>query len=349
MTKGVKEGKGKYEKNINSLLDGIHCAWFIAQRMAESKAMENDAELAVAYNKGKKCFERLKKYNFQQLQITMEEQKPEILEEIIDLTSVIPVQFLEKTKNIETDIRLIQPCLISEIYLDGKYVRDGSILSSGEFIFSTRSRKGNDECFIYNKYGELTKTISTLSRPFGIIENMGEIILTCSDSKYMKVFNSYNLNCNKTTRLTARPYGIALSQYLYVACGDKIIKINKDGRLFATFHIGPSVKHITSTSSNIVYSNRKTNEVVAMDRVGITKWRYSSPDLRSPCGLSVDGEDNIYVAGKESDNVHVLTKDGQFVRVFEDITRPDFMKVDKERKLCFVDSMRKYVKVYEML
>lgn len=89
--------------------------------------------------------------------------------------------------------------------------------------------------------------------------------------------------------------------------------------------------------------------MVAMDSEGTTVWRYSSPGLLSPCGFGVDGEDNIYVAGKESDNVHVLTKDGQFVRVFEDITRPDFMKVDKERKLCFVGSMRKYLRVYEML
>lgn len=55
------------------------------------------------------------------------------------------------------------------------------------------------------------------------------------------------------------------------------------------------------------------------------------------------------MAGKESDNIHVLTKDGRCVRVFETIARPDFMKVDNERKLCFVGSMRRYVKVYKML
>lgn len=66
----------------------------------------------------------------------------------------------------------------------------------------------------------------------------------------------------------------------------------------------------------------------------------------------MDGENNICVAGKESNIIHVLTKDGQFIRVFEDITRPDVIKVikvDKERKLCFVGCMRKYVRVYEML
>lgn len=85
-----------------------------------------------------------------------------------------------------------------------------------------------------------------------------------------------------------------------------------------------------------------------MDMDCNTVWRYISPGHLSPFGLSVDGEDNIYVAGKERDNIHVLTKDGHFVRVFEAISRRDFMKVDKERKLCFVCSMRKYVRVYEM-
>lgn len=81
----------------------------------------------------------------------------------------------------------------------------------------------------------------------------------------------------------------------------------------------------------------------------IIVWRYSSFGFFFLCGLSVDGDDNIFVVGKESDNIYVLIKDGWCVYVFENIIRLDFMKVDKERKLCFVGSMRKYVRVYEML
>lgn len=52
--------------------------------------------------------------------------------------------------------------------------------------------------------------------------------------------------------------------HLYVACSDKIIIINDRGSRYATFHTGPLVKQITSTSNHIIYSNRRTNEVVAI-------------------------------------------------------------------------------------
>lgn len=357
MSKGVKKSKESYEKNINSLLDGIHCARFIKNKLEKSTVSKSAVELAVVYYSGKKCFDRLKEYDFQQLQTIMEEKKPEILKDIMDLTGVTDVKFLEKTNSVNTDMKKLQLCLITELSMKQKIIRDGTILSSGEFILSTRDiyryGKDNDECFILNNCGEITKRIKSISKPFGITENENDTIVACSGSKCLHFFENKSLNLKKSVKLPNEPYCIAyLSPYMYMAYGDKISKINKSGVRCATINIHniqPSVKHITSTHSHIVYSNRRTNEVVAMDSQGTTVWRYSSPGLLSPCGLGVDGEDNIYVAGKESDNVHVLTKDGQFVRVFEDITRPDFMKVDKERKLCFVGSMRKYLRVYEML
>lgn len=82
---------------------------------------------------------------------------------------------------------------------------------------------------------------------------------------------------------------------------------------------------------------------------GTIVWRYSSPGLLSPCGLSLEGDDNICVAKKKERQRPRVERGGRFVPVFEDITRPDLMKVDKERKLCFVGNMRKYTRVYEML
>lgn len=355
MSKGVKKSKESYEKNINSLLDGIHCARFIKNKLEKSTGSKSAVELAVVYYSGKKCFDRLKKYDFQQLQTMMEEKKPDILKDIMDLTGVTDVKFLDKTNSVNTDLKKLQLCLITELSMKQKFIWDGTILSSGEFILTTRGTnrygKDTDECFILNNCGKITKRIKSISKPFGITEIENDTIVVCSGSKCLHFFENKSLNLKKSVKLSNEPYCIAyLSPYMYLAYGDKISKMNKSGVFCRTINmIQPSVKHIISTSANIVYSSRRTNEVVAINALGTTVWKYSSPGLLSPCGLGVDGEDNIYVAGKESDNVHVLTKDGQCVHVFEDITRPDFMKVDKERKLCFVGCMRKYVRVYEML
>lgn len=50
--------------------------------------------------------------------------------------------------------------------------------------------------------------------------------------------------------------------------------------------------------------------MVVINVFGIIVWKYSSFGFLFLCGLGVDGEDNIYVVGKESDNVYVLIKDG---------------------------------------
>lgn len=111
----------------------------------------------------------------------------------MNLANVTPVQFLENTNKIKSDIKKIHLRLISEINLDGKYIRDGTILSSGEFILSIRDtrdtsryRRSSDECLIYNKYGKLTNRITNLSQPFGIIEHDKEIIVACTDSKRLR-------------------------------------------------------------------------------------------------------------------------------------------------------------------
>lgn len=193
------------------------------------------------------------------------------------LTNVTPAQFLEKTNNVKTDIKKIHLCLISEINLDGKYACDGTILSSGEFILSTRNTrdhsKDSDECYIYNKVGELTKRITSLSRPFGVIETYKEIIIACSGSKNLKFFNKDNFKRSTNYSLSIEPYCITSFGYLYVACGDKMIKIFKGfGSIQETFNTGPVVKHVICTRSHIVYSNQRNNEVVAMITYGITVW-----------------------------------------------------------------------------
>lgn len=64
MSKGVKEGKGKYERNIYLLLDGIYCVWFSGIIFVKFKEILNVVEFLVVYYKGKKCFEWLRKYDF---------------------------------------------------------------------------------------------------------------------------------------------------------------------------------------------------------------------------------------------------------------------------------------------
>ncbi|XP_022314157.2 uncharacterized protein LOC111118816 [Crassostrea virginica] len=356
MATGVKKAKEKYEKVIQKLTDGIHCAKYCSKSIGESRMKADASKLVVMYHTGLKCFEGLKRCDFTRVKIDLEHEKPDILEDIMDLSSVSEVNFLEKSV-----IGRVYLCCISEISLEGKFVRDGTFLSDGTFIFSTIGCKPcqnkpncKDDCFIYHKSGMQSKRIQSRPEPFGVAVKSGTTFIASSAEKYIQKLSSFGtlISNEINTRCNLKMFGIAfLQENIYMACNDRIIKMPTHGRPLhyqATYRTGTQVKHIASTKSHVVYSKRNTNEVIAMDANGQTVWRYSSPSLKSPCGIGVDGENNIYVAGKESDNIHVLTKDGKVIQVIEDITRPDFMKVDKEKKVCFVCTKRKYLKVYEM-
>ena len=351
MATGVKKAKEKYEKVIQKLTDGIHCAKYCSKSIGESRMKTDASKLVVMYHTGLKCFEGLKRCDFTRVKIDLEHEKPDILEDIMDLSSVSEVNFLEKSVIGRVYLRCV-----SEISLEGKFVRDGAFQSNGTFIFSTIGCKPcqnktdyNDECFIFHKDGKQSNIIQSLPEPFGVTVQSGTTLIASSAKKSIQKFTGYGTKLSKTS-CNLRMFGIAfLHENIYMACNNSVIKVNTIGRTLATYSTEVPVKHIASTKSHIVYSKRNTNEVIAMDADGQTVWRYSSPCLKSPCGIGVDGEDNIYVAGKESDNIHVLTKDGKVIQVIEDITRPDFMKVDKEKKVCFVCTKRKYLKVYEII
>lgn len=57
MSKGVKKSKESYEKNINLLLDGIYCVWFIKNKLEKLMVSKSVVEFVVVYYSGKKCFD----------------------------------------------------------------------------------------------------------------------------------------------------------------------------------------------------------------------------------------------------------------------------------------------------
>lgn len=269
----VKESKEKYKKNIKMLWDGINCVCFIVNRMEECKGIENVGEFMVVYYKSKNFFERLKQFNFLDLNILIKEEKLKILKEIMKLINVILVQILEMISNVKIDIKKIYLCLIFEINFDGKYVWDGMIFLFGEFFFLIRViggySKNSDECYIYNKFGKFMKKIIFLFRLFGVIEINKEIIIVCFGLKYFKCYDKDNFKRNINDSFFVELYCFILLRnllYMYVVCGDKIIKIFKGFRLIdKIFFIGLVVKYVIGMRFYIVYSNQRINEVVVMD------------------------------------------------------------------------------------
>lgn len=63
---------------------------------------------------------------------------------------------------------------------------------------------------------------------------------------------------------------------------------------------------------------------------------YKHRALEAPHGLAVDPVGNIYVCGYDSNNIHVISKTGQTLRILHGFTRPQFIAFQENSYKFFV-------------
>ena len=72
------------------------------------------------------------------------------------------------------------------------------------------------------------------------------------------------------------------------------------------------VTYVATSGDKLYYTNSNTNTVTLCDLHGITQWEFNDDGvLQCPLGISVDNDGNVYVVGCHSNNVMVISPDGQ--------------------------------------
>jgi DNA-binding beta-propeller fold protein YncE len=71
------------------------------------------------------------------------------------------------------------------------------------------------------------------------------------------------------------------------------------------------VNYVATFGEKLYYTNWKTHTVTCCDLQGITQWEFKDERvLKFPFGISVDNNGNVYVVGRDSINVMVISPDG---------------------------------------
>lgn len=147
-----------------------------------------------------------------------------------------------------------------------------------------------------------------------------------------------------------RVYSLAISSgFVYAACLDFIVKFDSEGNIVKRYKVEGNTMSVTvNTSNEIISSSCKTNNVIVMDNSGEILHSYFHAKLKYPYGLGVNFSGNIFVAGKHSHNIHVLTPKAELLKIF-DIASPRCIKFKENSNICFVGSEKSTTKVYEFL
>ncbi|CAG2232676.1 unnamed protein product [Mytilus edulis] len=124
-----------------------------------------------------------------------------------------------------------------------------------------------------------------------------------------------NKNIKKEIPLNCYSYGITVrdKQLICSAAGKGIQLIdpyNNSTNEIVCVELPPYC-YVAHFGDKIYHTNNNTDTVICYGLQGAAQWTFKNKILRGPCGISVDNDGNVYVVGKSSNNVVVISADGQ--------------------------------------
>jgi DNA-binding beta-propeller fold protein YncE len=101
------------------------------------------------------------------------------------------------------------------------------------------------------------------------------------------------------------------------------------------------VYYVATSGDKLYYTNSKTHTVTCCDLHGPSQWKFKDKHvLPYPRGISIDNDGNVYVVGRDSDNVVVISPDGQRHRQLlsskDGLVEPSALDYDNSNNMLLV-------------
>ena len=144
-------------------------------------------------------------------------------------------------------------------------------------------------------------------------------------------------------------YGMAVrGRTIYYCTGDKGLKMLNlsDRSVSDIISSDMSGFHYVATSGDkLYYTNTYTNTVTCCNLHGTTQWEFTDEhSLHGSSGISVDNDGNVYVVGYITNNVVVISPDGQRHRQLlsskDGLSSPSVLDYDKSTNRLLVANLR---------
>ncbi|XP_052087114.1 uncharacterized protein LOC127724234 [Mytilus californianus] len=152
---------------------------------------------------------------------------------------------------------------------------------------------------------------------------------TCIDDKAVAVSFPYSYQIQVITISTKRVerriktnsqcFGLCCSDgyLLYCDTGRGIQKVNMTDNCSSTLVKDNTLSvwsYVATSKDNIFYTNRSNSTVTCCSLAGEKMWKYADQSVRSPFGIAVDKDSNVYIASDSSNSIFVLSSDGKQAR-----------------------------------
>ncbi|CAC5397610.1 unnamed protein product [Mytilus coruscus] len=142
------------------------------------------------------------------------------------------------------------------------------------------------------------------------------IAVTSFISEKINIIDMKNNKVKKTISIRSINTGIAYKDNNLFCCGYKnglqMINLSDESTTNVINNIPSSIAYVTTFGDKLFYTNCDNDSVTCCDYHGNIVWTFCDTSvLSSPLGISVDNDGNVFVVGWNTDNVVVITPDGQ--------------------------------------
>ncbi|XP_022330482.2 uncharacterized protein LOC111128869 [Crassostrea virginica] len=346
LAKLSKESKSKLQQSLNSKEQRLQYLlyWKEILMKNESRQETAHAKRLLSCSRMKRICEDLQNLNYSKIEIRIQAKLLENALKVKDFTCLAALNSNEHLKTVNVipeKIDLTTAKLKSEGGLKLKSIYGGDFLSNGKLLLANYDEKKLILCGVDGVLTVLQEKELSGS-PFGVcaIEE-NEVLVTLPYENKVFRLNSDSLELKETISLECKCYGIATSGNITViGTRDSVVM----------FPGGLEERRCTTISSdlsntddvalddedNVIYSTFTQHTVRKQDKAGNVLFSYTHDKLKTPYGLDVNRNGEIFVVGYESNNIHILSRSGELLRILEEIKKPTWVKFQSDTNRLFV-------------
>ncbi|XP_071168683.1 uncharacterized protein [Mytilus edulis] len=204
------------------------------------------------------------------------------------------------------------------------------------------------QVLVFKKSGEYLANIEVKGAPWDIavLPRTDQAVVVLPNTNSIQFIDTLKQVSGREIKMAGsdEKRGIAATDdKIFVGGMDRIVYIlDHDGNLMSTiFSRGEKFCYLLSVSNcDLVYSDFSSIHRIKLD--GSEVYSYKSPNLRNPKKIATDQLGNLYVAGKDSHNIHRITPDGTFLDIVltevNGIHHPRAMYFDNSSNMLFISN-----------
>ncbi|XP_061189474.1 uncharacterized protein LOC133197443 [Saccostrea echinata] len=302
----------------------------------------DDVDLLIQYSVVREKLKEIRKLDLKTVKIDL---KATPIDRIENLKELLSLEMDEMSINIpETiDIAQSQLCVIDQFTVMNSDIRGGAFLSDGRLLLIDHKLH---RCLIYTETGVLDKEAKFSSAPWEVYVYLDLLYITFPDTREVKMVRLDNLSEIKTFPVNCTCRGITKMENKVILAGKRIMETcNGDFEHLEETKVDANTDDLAADlNGNLIYSCYSKNTVTKKSNMNTTKFTYRHPCLRAAYGLAVDDTGNVYVCGYESNNIHIISADGNTLKILQGFKEPQCVKFkDNSVKFFVVEEKLKVI------